>query len=133
MSNTRYLIHHGIEGQKWGVRNGPPYPLDKNKFNKKKKKKSEPVKKTKEQSVAEGSAKDILEYFSEMSNQEISSALNRVQWRAQLERISSQQNPSIFKKIENIMDDVGRVTNWGELGLRILKIINKAKNMGSSD
>ena len=21
------LIHHGIEGQKWGKRNGPPYPL----------------------------------------------------------------------------------------------------------
>lgn len=23
------LYHHGIKGQKWGVRNGPPYPLDK--------------------------------------------------------------------------------------------------------
>ncbi len=23
------LFHHGIKGQKWGVRNGPPYPLDK--------------------------------------------------------------------------------------------------------
>lgn len=23
-----YLIHHGIKGQKWGVRNGPPYPVD---------------------------------------------------------------------------------------------------------
>ena len=23
-----YLAHHGIEGQKWGKRNGPPYPLD---------------------------------------------------------------------------------------------------------
>ena len=22
------FLHHGIEGQKWGVRNGPPYPLD---------------------------------------------------------------------------------------------------------
>lgn len=22
------LMHHGIEGQKWGVRHGPPYPLD---------------------------------------------------------------------------------------------------------
>lgn len=24
-----YLSHHGIEGQQWGVRNGPPYPLQK--------------------------------------------------------------------------------------------------------
>lgn len=24
-----YLVHHGIDGQKWGVRNGPPYPLSK--------------------------------------------------------------------------------------------------------
>ena len=23
-----FLAHHGIDGQKWGVRNGPPYPLD---------------------------------------------------------------------------------------------------------
>ena len=23
-----YLSHHGVDGQKWGVRNGPPYPLD---------------------------------------------------------------------------------------------------------
>ena len=23
-----YLMHHGIKGQKWGVQNGPPYPLD---------------------------------------------------------------------------------------------------------
>lgn len=22
------LEHHGIDGQKWGIRNGPPYPLD---------------------------------------------------------------------------------------------------------
>jgi len=24
---SNYLIHHGILGQKWGQRNGPPYPL----------------------------------------------------------------------------------------------------------
>lgn len=27
------LVHHGIKGQKWGVRNGPPYPLDKSSEN----------------------------------------------------------------------------------------------------
>ena len=27
---TDELYHHGIKGQKWGVRNGPPYPLDHN-------------------------------------------------------------------------------------------------------
>lgn len=25
---TDYLAHHGIKGQKWGIQNGPPYPLD---------------------------------------------------------------------------------------------------------
>ena len=27
-SEQNSFLHHGIEGQKWGVRNGPPYPLD---------------------------------------------------------------------------------------------------------
>lgn len=25
--NTAYLQHHGINGMRWGKRNGPPYPL----------------------------------------------------------------------------------------------------------
>lgn len=25
-----YLMHHGIRGQKWGIMNGPPYPLNDN-------------------------------------------------------------------------------------------------------
>lgn len=27
-SPQEFLAHHGVKGQKWGVRNGPPYPLD---------------------------------------------------------------------------------------------------------
>lgn len=27
MAYELYLYHHGVQGQKWGVRNGPPYPL----------------------------------------------------------------------------------------------------------
>lgn len=25
---SNYLMHHGVPGQKWGVRNGPPYPIE---------------------------------------------------------------------------------------------------------
>lgn len=26
--SSSYLMHHGIDGQRWGVQHGPPYPLD---------------------------------------------------------------------------------------------------------
>ena len=29
--DSDFLMHHGIKGQKWGVENGPPYPLDRQK------------------------------------------------------------------------------------------------------
>jgi len=25
---ANYLVHHGVVGMKWGIKNGPPYPLD---------------------------------------------------------------------------------------------------------
>ena len=28
MWTAYFLAHHGVKGQKWGVRNGPPYPID---------------------------------------------------------------------------------------------------------
>lgn len=34
VSNEPYLSHHGIQGQRWGVKNGPPYPLSIKKHNK---------------------------------------------------------------------------------------------------
>lgn len=33
-----YLVHHGIEGQKWGVSNGPPYPLNASSYSSKERK-----------------------------------------------------------------------------------------------
>ena len=37
MSQYGYLSHHGIKGQRWGVKNGPPYPLGYEDHNKREK------------------------------------------------------------------------------------------------
>jgi hypothetical protein len=29
---SNYLAHHGVPDQRWGVRNGPPYPLHSDKL-----------------------------------------------------------------------------------------------------
>lgn len=43
---TNELRHHGIKGQKWGVRNGPPYPLKESKKSQKEKKLQKTLSKT---------------------------------------------------------------------------------------
>lgn len=34
MISSDYLMHEGVKGMRWGVRNGPPYPIDKEKTSK---------------------------------------------------------------------------------------------------
>ena len=58
-SRNAELYHHGIKGQKWGVQNGPPYPLDSDKSSGKR------LKKDKEQLN-----KDISESARIISNKE---------------------------------------------------------------
>ncbi len=54
------IAHHGIKGQKWGVRNGPPYPLDKSISAGLKNSIKQPIIKAKHISI-EGPANSIIE------------------------------------------------------------------------
>ena len=57
-----YLAHHGVDGQKWGVKHGPPYPLKKGGIKKAKKKFAEVRKSLKEKRDAqtEKDTKELL-------------------------------------------------------------------------
>lgn len=50
---SEHLEHHGIKGQKWGVQNGPPYPLD------------EEAKKDYNEDVSKGTDKTVVEKMSQ--------------------------------------------------------------------
>lgn len=95
------LYHHGIKGQEWGDRNGPPYPLDSNasvQAKKKKKslirriqdkKKGKMLRKAKEAKKAEreekeriitsGDAVTVKQNMNKLSDEELARAVSRVE------------------------------------------------------
>lgn len=55
------ITHHGIKGQKWGVRNGPPYPLDRSKTQKLKNFNNDDIIKVEHTSVTNGPPNGITQ------------------------------------------------------------------------
>lgn len=139
------LEHHGIDGQKWGHRNGPPYPLDPNKDyskeekkkNKIKKKKKESKKevvrkkriksKTKEEAIKSGKPRDVEKFLDEMSNNEIRESIERIRLYDEIKKMSiSDITPSTSKNknVKNIKNTIERETSSS------LNIITKTIDTG---
>lgn len=143
-SGEDFLEHHGILGQKWGVQNGPPYPLssdqksaDEKKKKKssgilsifKKKSKSEPEEKEetpeehearRQAAINKGTAKEVMEFQGELSNNELNTAIQRIQFEKRLKDLIAEDEPSIkngMEKAQEFMDNVGKVRNMAEIGI----------------
>lgn len=152
-----YLVHHGRLGQKWGVQNGPPYPLTRNAVQKaytgqkkkrgvlgyiqerKEKKAAEEEKEKarhdadKERVLREGTASEVLKYANEISNQELSNALNRIKWTNQLIDLSREEMSSGWKTIDQVMKKVGNVKDWAKVSLELYKTMDEAINILSKE
>ena len=126
--NPYELYHHGIFGQQWGKRNGPPYPLSRSQKSAKEKKGEERkplTDKEKEKIIKTGSAQQVEQVKDQLTNQELETALQRINLYRRLSTISSGETKSGFDKIDNIMRRVGKVNNWTETGLKSYKLINE--------
>lgn len=111
------LQHHGILGQKWGVQNGPPYPLSssqKSSSEKRKNKRSTP--KTKEEILKSGTVKEIIEIRDELTEQEIRNAINRISIDQQLDRLRQNEINAGFDKINRTMSKIEKVNTWVKTG-----------------
>ena len=70
---SEILEHHGIDGQKWGVRNGPPYPLER--------KKTHLLNKSK--------AKILIDNLDELSLEDIERLVKRIKLEEELNKIAA--------------------------------------------
>ena len=72
-----YLAHHGVEGQQWGVQNGPPYPLEgKGKKNFIKQVKENRKKKRRKRIMKD--PKKLVKYQDEFTIEELDEALKKI-------------------------------------------------------
>lgn len=90
------LEHYGIEGQKWGVRNGPPYPLERKRMSASEKRayKQEQKGKPTAYLTKRDKANIILEKSDDMSLQELQQALNRIELEEKLKNIRNTDDTS---------------------------------------
>lgn len=181
------IYHHGILGQRWGQKNGPPYPLSssrKSKIEKKAEKlgmigvidsstgkrynlneiskrdlkrtvkKYEHDKKQAEEEAArkqaeeeakarhdadkervlrEGSATEIRAYINELTNAELKAAVDRIQTRNTLLKLSEKDIKNGWQIVDEVMKKVGKIKDWTKTGTEFANAIDDAMKLIQGD
>ena len=139
--SPNYLMHHGIEKQKWGVRRGPPYPLKKGinspikKITKAAKNRIEKNKKVRADKKAEAAAskavkkETLQDKINKMSDDELRSRINRLKLENEFKRElpREKEGETFLKKSAKVMNDLkvagDTFASLMETGKRISKIL----------
>ena len=116
---SEILEHHGIDGQKWGVRNGPPYPLEREK--------------SKRASVKE-KARIILRDADDLTLDELRYLVSKLELEEKLTRMSAEEKKQgknyVVKGLEKFGDTLVSVAVPAATTYAFKKII---ENVGGED
>lgn len=87
------LEHHGIDGQKWGVRNGPPYPLDRKKIKK---------------SSVQDKAKRVLKNADDLTLDELKLLAQKIEWEKKLSEVAFEKKNTSNTFAKEILKSAGQ-------------------------
>jgi len=158
MSNDT-IQHHGIKGQKWGVQNGPSYPLSREQRSAEEKKKNgaisdsgkerygkdgvssnkdsdshEGLKSVDASKVTDDVKKSLVKNAKDMTNSELQNAINRMNSENQLKQLLAEQNIAKPKQSNIVGKSIDLARNTTQLASSVARLGNKkdlADNLGS--
>ena len=102
-----YLAHHGIEGQKWGVQNGPPYPLDskgKARFNERKRKREL----KKQDKIIRKQRKEAIKNRRTLSDEELNKLASRIRAENTLSQLVENDQNRGEKVLKEVLANSGK-------------------------
>jgi len=122
--NEIYLVHHGIDGQKWGQRNGPPYPLLRNAAGQLKAK-AQAKRKAKAEKAAEEKAKQheafkkylrenpekLYKHRNDLTKEEVDEIMKQIEWDRRVKDISAEEHARNLKKMTSKLNTVANVSS----------------------
>lgn len=144
------LYHHGRLHQRWGVKNGPPYPLSRSAVKqaygsrkarkaaekqakaereeaaKKEAEEKERARKVadKERVLREGTATEVLQYKNELTNTELQNVINRINYTNQLSNLSKLELDKGWNKVNDVMKKIGNVKDWTNTAVDLWKAVD---------
>lgn len=82
----------------------------------------------KERVLKSGTATEIMKYKGELTNKEMELAYNRLDWEAKLSSFAAKEIRTNMQKIDDIMNDVKTITNWGNIGVNSYNLMARVYN-----
>lgn len=124
------LTHHGTKGMRWGFRryqnkDGSLTPEGKKRYGQPEVDK-EAYEKNKQQAIKSGSAKDVLKYKGDLTQQEMRTAIERIRWEQDMQSIASKEVSAGKAKADKFFNSVETITGYAD---KAAKAWNMAANV----
>ncbi len=117
-----YLIHSGRKGQKWGVKNGPPYPLDYSKLS------AEEREHAKGEAIKTGNIREADANVYYFDNKEIQATIDRYLKKADLRKMSIKDADKGKDIIEDLIAKGNKFVRFTDTGIKVYNNIAKISN-----
>lgn len=122
IQNGNYLVHHGILGQKWGKKNGPPYPLDYNKLS------AEEREEAKKSAISRGDVNEANKNRKYYTNQEINQVIDRFNTELRLSQLSEKHVKTGMEKVKELSNTMNTIADAAKKGTDLYNTVVKISN-----